>query len=65
MEKYEREIKDFQNMILSDIEDIIAMLEETKDKIKNCDNEEKLQEYDKQVHFQVYNEVDLLSYIED
>lgn len=61
----EKEIKDFQNMILSDIDDIIQTLEDTKKKIENCKNEEKLQEYDKQVHYNIYNEVDLLDYIED
>ena len=62
---YQKEVKDFQNMILSDIEDIIQMLEQAKEKITNCENEEKLQEYDKQVHYAIYNEVDLLDYIED
>lgn len=62
---YQKEVKDFQNMILSDIEDLIDMLEKAKEKITNCENEEKLQEYDKQVHYSIYNEVDLLDYIED
>lgn len=59
------EKEQLKNYIYGDIDDIIQALEETKEKIKECNDIKTLEEYDDIIHKKIYSEVDILNYVED